>query len=101
MVVDDANEPSAATVVLVPAGEKQNDRALFRRSGVSGKGLFTLRGIVPGTYKVLAFDDVDFEDLIARPEILKPYEDRAGAVIVDERGKYNLVLKVIRSVEEP
>ena len=43
-----------------------------------------LRGIAPGTYKLLAFDDVDFEELVTRPEILKPYEPRSKRRTTDE-----------------
>ena len=99
-VVDDNGQPVAAAVVLVPEATKRDDRSLFRQSVASSKGKFALRGIAPGTYTLLALDDVDFEELVTHPEILKPYEDGGQSVTVDERGNYNVLLKIIRTGEE-
>src|SRR5262249_6956283 len=101
MVVDDNGQPIAATVVLVPEATKRDDRSLFRRSSASSKGVFALHGVAPGTYKLLALDDVDFEELVTRPEILKPYEDRGELVTIGERGNYNVLLRIVRLSEEP
>jgi len=100
MVVDDKGQPVAATVVLVPEASKRDDRGLFRRSSASSRGKFALRGVAPGTYKLLALDDVDFEELVTRPEILKPYESRGEFVTVNESGNYNVMLRIIRTAEE-
>jgi hypothetical protein len=100
MVVDDKGQPVAATVVLVPEAAKRDDRGLFRRSSASSKGKFALRGVAPGTYKLLALDDVDFEELVIRPEIFKPYESRGESVTVNESGNYNVMLRIIRTAEE-
>jgi hypothetical protein len=51
-----------------------------------------LRGVPPGTYKLIAFEDVDVNDLMAQPEVLKRFVDQGENVKVAESGKYNNVI---------
>jgi Carboxypeptidase regulatory-like domain len=99
-VFDERDQLVSGSVVLIPEASKRNFPDLFRKSGVDNKGQFILRGVPPGTYKLLAFDDVDLEELISRPEILKQYEDQGQTVIVAEKSNYTVPLKIIRVAAE-
>ena len=59
------------------------------RSRSDAKGKFVLRGIPPGTYKLVAFEDVNVNDLMVQPEVLKRFVDQGAVVKVAESGKYN------------
>jgi Carboxypeptidase regulatory-like domain len=97
LVVDEKDQPTNGAVVMVPEEEKRSFADLFRKTGANSKGAFTLRGVPPGTYKLLAFDDVDLDDLINHPELLQHYADRAQSVIVSEKGNYSVPLQIIRA----
>jgi hypothetical protein len=100
LVFDERDQLVSGSVVLIPEASKRNFPDLFRKSGVDSKGQFILRGVPPGTYKLLAFDDVDLEELISRPEILKQYDDQGQTVIVAEKSNYTVPLKIIRVAGE-
>ena len=97
LVVDEQDQPVQAAVVLIPEDRKRNFPDLFRKTGVNSKGAFTLRGVPPGSYKLLAFDDIDLDDLISHPEILTEYADRGETVVVSEKGTYRVPLEIIRA----
>jgi hypothetical protein len=99
-VVDEKNQLVAGSVVLLPEETKRGFPDLFRKTGVDSKGAFTLRGVPPGTYQLLAFDDVDLNELMNQPELLKRYADRGQTVIVAEKGVYSVPLQIIRAAGE-
>ncbi len=91
-VLDFKNQPVRSSyVMLAPdAAVADPDQILQSRSDANGK--FVLRGVPPGTYKLLAFEDVSVNDLMAQPEILKRFVDQGEALKVAEDGKYNYVI---------
>jgi hypothetical protein len=52
-----------------------------------------LRGLNPGKYTVLAFEDLQ-ED-VRQPEFLKSYRTRGETIQLDEGNRKNVVLKLI------
>jgi hypothetical protein len=93
--LDEKKEPVPASyVLLVPDGEKINPD-LIRSVRTDKKGKFVVRGVPPGTYKLFSFEDIEINDLINQPELLKNYETNAQIVKVEENGKYNLELKPV------
>src|SRR5215471_2470094 len=93
-VVDATGKPVAyATVVDVPGEEHRGRPDLYQRDVTSEDGLFSLRGLNPGNYTVLAFDDL--QDDVRQAEFLKSYQDRGKKVQLDEGARATLVLKVI------
>jgi hypothetical protein len=69
---------AGAMVVLVPKNPEMN-RDLFRRDQSDLDGTFTLHGVVPGTYTVVAIDngwDLDW----AQPNVIAAYLKRGRAV---------------------
>ena len=95
-VVDGNGQPIAnATVVDVPSAEHQMRSDLYQRDTTDESGHFNLRGLNPGKYTVLAFEEMQ-ED-VRQPEFLKSYERRGEIVQLDEGTRKNVVLKLITS----
>jgi hypothetical protein len=54
-----SGQPSRATVVLAPAAPEQRGYShLYRITNSSERGLFTLKGVQPGVYKLFAFQEI-------------------------------------------
>jgi len=66
------------------------DQIMQSRSDTNGK--FVLRGVPPGSYKLLAFEDVNVDDLMAAPDVLKRFVNQGQALNVAENGKYNFAV---------
>ncbi|HET8890804.1 MAG TPA: carboxypeptidase regulatory-like domain-containing protein [Candidatus Angelobacter sp.] len=73
-------QPSQATVVLAPAApELRGSHLLFRVTHTTEHGLFTMRNIKPGTYKLFAFQEIEPFDWLD-PDLLKIVEASAASV---------------------
>ena len=96
VVRDTDDKPvSEATVVLVPDSRRYS---LFKEARTTDKGSFSLKGIVPGEYKILAWDDIEpgaYQD----PDILKRYESKAEILSLQEGDHKSASLKVIHFEE--
>lgn len=77
-----------AMIVLVPANPVHN-QILFVRDESDSDGTFTLSGIAPGNYKLLAVKN-GWELEWTNPSVLKGYLERGLAVEVQANGKYDL-----------
>jgi len=96
--VDD--KPAAGAVVaLAPAEERRQGRwSLYRATQADQNGQFELRDLVPGSYKVFAWEDLDLEvahDL----ELRRHFESKAIAISLDENGRETAELKAIPTEE--
>jgi hypothetical protein len=72
-----------AMVVLVPANP-ENNRDLFRRDQSDLDGSFTLRGVIPGSYTLLAIEngwDLEW----SQPSVIAAYLKRGRKIEVGER----------------
>jgi Carboxypeptidase regulatory-like domain len=98
-VVDSKGKPAAdVTVVDVPTEEHRNRQDLYQRDTTDGLGHFRLRGLNPGKYTVLAFDDLQAD--IRQAEFLKFYDSRGEHVQLDEGARTNIVVKLIATDSE-
>jgi hypothetical protein len=83
-VAKKAGKPFAeAMIVLVPKDVAGN-RDLFRRDQSDLDGTFSLRGVVPGSYTLIAIEngwDLDW----SRPEIVAPYRKRGQPVEISTK----------------
>jgi Carboxypeptidase regulatory-like domain len=82
---------ASATVVLIP--ESGHD-ALYRTATSDHDGAFLVKSVAPGRYKALAWEDLE-PDAYRDAEVVKPVEDRAARVTLEENGRGELTLKVI------
>ncbi len=83
-----------ATVVLIPEANRRSNARLYKTSNTNQNGRFWLQGIVPGDYKLFAWEDVDY-GAYQNPDFLRPYEDRGQSVRVEEGSRLNVQLELI------
>ena len=100
-LVDSQGKPVAhATVLDVPTPERRNRTDLYQRDTTDELGHFSLRGLNPGKYTVLGFDELEAD--VRDPEFLKSYEGHGDHVQLDEGARASIVIKVITTdIEEP
>jgi protocatechuate 3,4-dioxygenase beta subunit len=87
---------SGATVVLVPESRRYS---LFKEARTGEDGSFSFKGVTPGDYKLLAWEDIEpgaYQD----PEFLKKYESKAESLSLKESGRRTLQVKVIPLEEQ-
>ncbi len=99
VLFDAQGEPTRGSVLLVPDIAQPGPPDLFRRTGADAKGKFTLRGVVPGSYRLIAMESVDLDKEINTPDFLRNISNRGDGLIVDEQGKYTVSLKLSDSKE--
>jgi hypothetical protein len=78
-----------ATVALVPDPPHRGEKRLFKSATADQNGHFVLQGIVPGDYKVFAWEKIR-ADAFTSPEILLRYEKHGEPVHIRE-GSHNSV----------
>ena len=100
-VTDSKGKPVAyATVVDVPSSERRTRSDLYQQDTTDERGHFSLRGLNPGNYTVLAFDEL--EEDTHQPEFLETFESSGKQVQLDESARSNITLKLISTdVEAP
>jgi Carboxypeptidase regulatory-like domain len=82
-----------ATVLTIPAVEHRLRPDLYEQEKTGVNGHFTLPGLSPGEYSVLAFEDL--EEDFHQPDFLKSYEEMSERVHLEEGDTKSLVLKLI------
>jgi hypothetical protein len=82
------------TVVLVPELSRRGNPSLFTVTKTDHKGAFTLRGVPPGNYTVLAWDWVRWNSYY-NAEILAESEGRGVKVTVEARSRQNINVRAI------
>lgn len=93
-VIDGAGKPVGdANVVSVPSSGKLGRPDAYQSGRTDEKGHFELRGMNPGEFLVLAFEEIQ-EDY-RTPEFVKQYEGNAEKVELEEGGRKSVVLKLI------
>jgi uncharacterized protein (DUF2141 family) len=99
-VVDDKGNPvSSATVVDVPDSDRRLRPDLYQQDTTDERGHFSLRGLNPGSYTVLAFEDL--EDSPQDPEFLTSYGSKGEKVAAEDEGTdKRIVLKLIPATSE-
>jgi hypothetical protein len=100
VVVDTKGEPVAnAVVVAVPEMRLRARVERYRRTISDQNGRFTLRGVEPGDYTVLAWESVEGEAYY-NPEFLKGYEGQGSALRVGEGDRKTVRVGVIADTED-
>jgi Carboxypeptidase regulatory-like domain len=97
-IVDDGKGKPVgyAEVVAAPSAEH---RAwdLYKQVMTDERGHFSLRGLNPGKYTLMAFEELaeSFYDIRSRPDFLTPYESQGQEIELDEGARRSVVLKLI------
>ncbi len=95
-VGDKDGKPVAGAVVALFS--KSTPSAQPRNSFADENGSFTFKGLKPGDYKLLAWEDVE-PGASMDPEFVKPWESRAAEVKIEPSGTQAVQLKVISAEE--
>ena len=83
-----------AYLLLAPDVERLAPEMLrSARTGANGK--FVIRGVPPDSYKLYAWEQIDMDELLSQPELLKDLQADNQVVRVDENGYYNLEVRAI------
>jgi len=91
---DDSDPVDHALVTLVPPGARRN-RNFFKSVRTTPDGHFTFTGVAPGTYKLLAWDDVDVNAVLYDPDFLRPFETAGQSIQIVEGARQSATLKLI------
>lgn len=96
-VENDQHQPvGSAWVALIPEGSRRERSEAYILSTTDQNGRYTLKGIVPGEYRVYAFDQIEPGACQDR-EFMKPWEGRGEKVTLQEKGHETLKLKLINT----
>jgi len=79
------------TVALIPNSKSY---LLYQASLTDQKGAFSFKGVTPGDYKILAWEEVEpnaFQD----PEFVKPFESRAENLSLKENDRKAMTIKAV------
>jgi hypothetical protein len=89
------DEPAGgALITLIPdAGHRAVTRR-YRTASTDQNGNFTIKGVVPGEYKIYAWEELD-GDAYQDPDFMKPHEADGADVSVKESAHETEQLKVI------
>jgi hypothetical protein len=88
-----------AVVVAVPEAHLRGRPERYRKTVTDQSGRFTLRGLPPGDYTLIAWETMDGEAYY-NPEFLKTYEGQGKALHLDEGRRVSVQLKTIPEVDD-
>lgn len=97
VVVDEKDQPTATDVkvLVLPDEEARRERSdLYRVVTTRVRGRFSVHGLPPGKYHVLALDDDIDEDQICDPEFVRTHESLAETLEIKEGERKNIVLRL-------
>ena len=97
IVVNSHGEPVVGAVVATSAEHRM--QKFFLGAWSDAAGHFHLRGLSPGEYLLVAFEEL--EDDLSDPEAMKKYEGRGESVTVEEGAKKSVTLKIIPREGQP
>jgi hypothetical protein len=84
-----------ATVWLVPDPPFRQRSARYQQGTTDQYGHFSIRSVVPGGYKALAFQNLPDDFDVTDPVSIAPFESQGEAFSIEESAKKTLHLKLI------
>ena len=94
-VVNAEGQPAVgAQVVLLPEASRRQRVGLFKSTTTDQNGVFTLRGIAPGNYSIVALENVE-RGAWMDPNFLRGNENAATKVEIQEGSAQSFELKVL------
>jgi hypothetical protein len=94
VVFDDNNQPvSYVKVISIPDAKRRERQDLYQEVTTDRRGHFSLRGLNPGEYRVVAIDE-DIDEEITDPAFVRAHESMGRTVKVDEGERKSLLLKL-------
>jgi hypothetical protein len=93
-LLDANDQPTRGSILLVPDVPEPGPPDLFRRASADSKGQFTLRGVAPGSYRLLPLETVSLDSEISDPDFQRTIGNQGQVLTVEEGGKYAVSLKL-------
>ena len=93
VVGQDGRPFSGATVVAIPEEDTPLRPRLVKAEKSDQLGRYTIRGLVPGRYRLIAFEQME-AGAYYEPRFLKEYESEGETIAVEEYAELELMLKV-------
>jgi len=93
VLLDQQAAPGAA-VVLVPSGERRSQFRYYRHAVADRQGRFAMQSVIPGDYKILAFEELE-RNALMDPDFLAQYEGSGKDVSVKDGDALSLQVDVI------
>jgi hypothetical protein len=90
---ENGNVAPGAMVTLVAQGTRRED--LFKQAMSDAGGHFRITTVAPGSYRLYAWDQVDFNAVRYDPDYIKPFENQGQSVQISEGDKQTVTLKRI------
>jgi hypothetical protein len=100
LVINNEQQQAGATVVLVPEEKLRDNRNAYKRVVTDQSGRFSLKNIVPGDYKLFAWEDIEYGAYMD-PDFLRPVENLGHAISIQEGSHEAVQLKVIPADSAP
>ena len=100
VLYDSKGEPTRGSVLLAPDVPQPGPPDLYRRTSADSKGKFTLHGVAPGSYRIVALESLNLDAEINEPDFLRTIGNRAQNLSVEENGKYTVALKLESSANQ-
>jgi len=94
VLYDSKGDPTRGSVLLVPDVPQPGPPDLYRRTSADSKGKFTLHGVAPGSYRLLAVESVNLDMEINEPDFLRTIGNQGQGLSVEENAKYTVALKL-------
>ncbi len=91
---DSNDQPTRGSVLLVPDFGDPGPPELFRRRSAGSDGKFNFRGVPPGSYRLLAMENLDMDDQVNDPDFARRVVGRGDQILVGEGGKYTVSLRL-------
>ena len=82
-------------MILVPPAMRRKNPQLFRTTITSEEGEFSVRGVMPGIYTILAFRSLPPGEPWLNEQFLAPFLQRAQELHVDARSTVPVRLELI------
>lgn len=95
------NEPVYNSLVMLIPDTGIIDPNMIDVARSDGNGKFSIRGVAPGSYRILAWEEVNAQELFAQADTLKTFAGQGDALKVEESGKYTVYPKLIPAESAP
>ena len=90
----DADTLRTARAILVPEGRLRRRTILYKTPAVDETGRFSMNGIVPGEYKLFAFEELEGAPYFD-PDFIQRSEPRGEGVRIEEGSNPSVTIRVI------
>lgn len=88
-----------AMVVAIPGAASRNRLPLFKTAQTDSRGRYSIRGLVPGTYRVVALEEFE-PGAQWQPEFLNEHDDQGEVLQVEDGSRLTLDLDVVAGAEK-